>query len=39
MAFRFYETAFYFLGNIILVIRIVIPCFKNNENKARDLAQ
>jgi len=39
MAFRFYETAFYFLGNIILVIRIVILCFKNNENKARDLVQ
>jgi len=39
MMFRFYETVFYFLGNYILVIRIVLPCFKNNENKARDFAQ
>ncbi|CCK15610.1 hypothetical protein BN136_1620 [Cronobacter universalis NCTC 9529] len=39
MAFRFYETAFYFLGGVILVIRIVMLCFKNIENKARDSAQ
>jgi len=39
MMFRFYGIAFYFLNNFILVIRIVILCFKNNENKARDLVQ
>jgi len=28
MMFRFYGIAFYFLNNFILVIEIVIVCFK-----------
>jgi len=36
MMFRFYGIAFYFLNNFILVIRIVIGCFKKLGKRRRD---
>ncbi|PJR63584.1 hypothetical protein CWM52_12355 [Raoultella sp. T31] len=37
--FLFYETLFYFLRNIVLVIKIVIICFKKHGTAGRDHAQ
>jgi len=36
MMFRFYGIAFYFLNNFILVIEIVIVCFKKLGKSRRD---
>jgi len=36
MMFRFYRIAFYFLNNFILVIEIVIVCFKKLGKSRRD---
>ncbi|KAB8158495.1 hypothetical protein FNV35_11995 [Raoultella ornithinolytica] len=37
--FLFYETAFYFLRTYVLVIEIVIICFKKHGTAGRDKAQ
>ncbi|QFG77114.1 hypothetical protein DMB90_27945 [Raoultella planticola] len=37
--FLFYETAFYFLRTHVLVIEIVIICFKKHGTAGRDKAQ
>jgi hypothetical protein len=37
--FLFYETAFYFLRTYVLVIKIVIICFKKHGTAGRDKAQ
>ncbi|MDU4544762.1 MAG: hypothetical protein E6Y55_27370, partial [Klebsiella michiganensis] len=39
ISFRFYKTVFYFLGNNVLVIAIVIICFKKGGTERRDNAQ
>ncbi|CBG89635.1 putative membrane protein [Citrobacter rodentium ICC168] len=36
MMFLFYGIAFYFFSNFILVIAIVIVCFKKNGHQRRD---